>query len=119
MLGAPQAIEVYPAFWKLTTAPARYLERLGGTKAHAEEARAALKPFEDVIWQELRQVEAALRTAMRSEDTSRDADAIFALAVTRAHHAIGHGRYGDNRSLENLGEVTFWIAHLAPLADTR
>jgi hypothetical protein len=115
LLGAPQAIEVYPPFWKLTTVPARYLARLGGTKVHAEEARAAVKPFEDVIWQELMQVEAALRKAMSSEDASHDADDVFILALNRAHGAIGHDRYGDNRSPQNVSEITFWVAHLAPL----
>jgi hypothetical protein len=119
LLGAPTPIEVYPPFWKLTTTPSRYLERLGGTKTHAEEAKAALRPFEDVIWQELKQVEAALRKAITSEDTSRDGDAIFALAVTRAHHSIGHDRYDDNRSVEHVSAVTFWIAHLAPLTASR
>jgi len=79
LLGAPQVIEVYPPFWKLDTAPSRYLERLGGTKRNGENARAAVKPFDDAIWQELRQVEAVLRKAMSSEDTSRDADAYLAL----------------------------------------
>ena len=118
LLGAPQAIEVYPPFWKLRRVPSRYLEMLGGTKAHAEEARAAVKPFEDAIFQELRRVEAALRKAMSTEDTSSDADVLLALAVTRAHHVIGHVRYENNRSLENVGEVALWITHLAPLAAT-
>jgi hypothetical protein len=119
LLGAPQAIDVYPPVWRLRTVPSRYLERLGGTKARAEEAKAALRPFEDVIWRELKQVEAALRVAISSEDTSRDGDAILTLAVTRAHHCISHGRYGDHRSPENVREVAFWIAHLPPLAAIR
>jgi len=119
LLGAPQAIDIYPPFWRLRTVPSRYLERHGGTKAHAEQARATVKPFEDAIWQELGQVEAALRAAISSEDTSRDGDAILTLAVTRAHHCISHGRYGDNRSLENVSEVAFWIVHLPPLAAIR
>ena len=52
LLGAPQAIDVYPPFWRLRSVPSRYLERLGGTKARAEEAKAAVRPFEDAIWQE-------------------------------------------------------------------
>ena len=63
-------------------------------------------------------MEAALRKAMSTEDTSRDADVLLALAVTRAHHVIGHVRYENNRSLENVGEVALWITHLAPLAAT-
>ena len=119
LLGAPQAIEVYPSFWKFATVPSRYLERLGGTKAHAEAARAAVRPFENAIWEELKQVEAALRTAMTSEDTSRDADAVFALAVSQAYFSIGHERYDDNRSPEHPGDVTSWIARPAPLAAIR
>ena len=61
-------------------------------------------------------MEAALRKAMSSEDTSRDADAIFGLAVTKAHHSISYNRYDGNRSPENIGDITFWIAHLAPLS---
>ncbi|MGA2107758.1 MAG: hypothetical protein ABSH25_08935 [Syntrophorhabdales bacterium] len=119
LLGTPQPIQVYPPFWKFSTAPSRYLERLGGTKAHAEEAKAAVKPFEDAIWQELKQVEAALRKAMGNEGTSTDADAILILALTRAHHSIGHDRYGDNRSAGHVGDVTFWIAHLPLLSAIR
>jgi hypothetical protein len=103
---------------RLGRVPSRYLEMLGGTKAHAEEARAAVKPFEDAIFQELRRVEAALRKAMSTEDASRDAGVLLALTVTKAHHVIGHVRYENNRSLENIGEVALWITHLAPLAAT-
>ena len=93
-------------------------EAWGDEKARRR-SKGCLRPFEDVIWQEIKQVEAALRKAITSEDTSRDGDAIFALAVTRAHHSIGYGRYGDNRSVEHVSAVTFWIAHLAPLTATR
>ena len=85
LLGAPKVLELYPPFWTYRTAPSRYLEMLGGTKKVAEKARAAVKPFEDAIWQELKQVEAALRKAMSTEDTSRDADDILVLAVSRAY----------------------------------
>jgi hypothetical protein len=119
LLGAPRVIEVYPPFWKLNMAPSRYLERLGGTKKHAQQARAAVKPFEDVIWQEIKQVEAALCKAMSSQDASRDGDAILGLALTKAHHSIGYNRYHNNWSPENVSSITFWIAHLAPLSASR
>jgi len=119
LLGAPQVIEVYPPFWKLATAPSRYIERVGGPKAHVEEAKAAVKPFEDAIWQELKQVEGALRKAMSTEDMSRDADDILALAVSRAYDSISRIRYDNNHSPEYPGGVASWIAHLAPLSAIR
>jgi len=118
-LGAPKVLEVYPSFWTHKRVPARYLEMLGGTKKVAEKARAALKPFEDAIWQELKQVEAALRKAMSTEDTSRDADDILALAVSRAYDSISRIRYDNNRSPEYSGDVGSWITHLAPLSTIR
>jgi hypothetical protein len=119
LLGAPKDLEVYPSFWTHKTAPSRYLEMLGGTRIVAEKARAALKPFEDAIWQELKQVEAALRKAMSTEDTSRDADDILALAVSRAYDSISRIRYDNNRSPEYSGDVGSWITHLAPLSTIR
>jgi len=89
------------------------------TKIVAEKARAALKPFEEAIWQELEQVEAALRKALSTEDTSRDADDILALAVSRAYDSISRIRYDNNRSPEYPGDVASWIAHLAPLSAIR
>ena len=118
-LGAPKVLEVYPSFWTHKRVPARYLEMLGGTKKVAEKARAAVKPFEDAIWQELKQVEAALRKAMSTEDRSRDADDILALAVSRAYDSISRIRYNNNRSPEYPGDVASWIAHLAPLSAIR
>ena len=119
LLGAPKVLELYPPFWTYRTAPSRYLEMLGGTKIAAEKARAAVKPFEDAIWQELKQVEAALRKAMSTEDRSRDADDILALAVSRAYDSISRIRYDNNRSPEYPGDVASWIAHLAPLSAIR
>jgi hypothetical protein len=119
LLGAPKVLELYPPFWTYRTAPSRYLEMLGGTKKVAEKARAAVKPFEDAIWQELKQVEAALRKAMSTEDRSRDADDILALAVSRAYDSISRIRYDNNRSPEYPSDVASWIAHLAPLSAIR
>ena len=119
LLGAPKVLEMYPPFWTHKTAPSRYLERFGVTKIVAEKARAALKPFEEAIWQELEQVEAALRKALSTEDTSRDADDILALAVSRAYDSISRIRYDNNRSPEYPGDVGSWIAHLAPLSAIR
>ena len=119
LLGTPKVLEVYPPFWTYKRAPSRYLEMLGGTKKVAEQARAALKPFEDAIWQELKQLEAALRKAMSTEDTSRDADDILALAVSRAYDSISRVRYDNNHSPEYPGDVASWIAHLPPLSAIR
>ena len=119
LLGAPKVLELYPPFWTYRTAPARYLEMLGGTKKVAEKAKAAVKPFEDAMWQELKQVEAALRKAMSTEDRSRDADDILALAVSRAYDSISRIRYDNKHSPEYAGGVAFWIAHLAPLSAIR
>ena len=118
-LGAPKVLEVYPSFWTHKRVPARYLEMLGGTKKVAEKARATLKPFEDAIWQELKQVEVTLRKAMSTEDTSRDADDILALAVSRAYDSISRIRYDNNRSPEYPGDVASWITDLAPLSAIR
>jgi hypothetical protein len=119
LFGAPKVLELYPPVWTHRTAPSRYLEILGGTKIAAEKARAALKPFEDAIWQELKQVESALRKAMSTEDTSRDADDILALAVSRAYDSISRIRYDNNHSPEYPSDVASWIAHLAPLSGIR
>jgi len=78
-----------------------------------------VKPFEDAIWQELKQVEAALRKAMSTEDMSRDADDILALAVSRAYDSISRIRYDNNHSPEYPGGVASWITHLAPLSAIR
>ncbi len=119
LLGTPKALEVYPSFWTHRRVPSRYLEMLGGTKKVTEQARAALKPFEDAIWEELAQVDAALRKAMSMEDTSRDADDILALAASRAYDSISRTRYSSNYSPEFPGAVASWIAHRAPLSAMR
>ena len=119
LLGAPKDLEVYPPSWTHKTAPARYLEMIGGTKVFAEKALAAVKPFEDAIWQELNQVEAALRKAMSTEDTSHDADDTLALAVSRAYESISGIRYDNNYSPEYPSGVASWIAHLALLSAIR
>ena len=71
------------------------------------------------MWQNLAQGEAALRTALSTEDRSRDADDVLALAIGRAYDAITRIRYEDNHSPEYPRDVASWIAHLAPLSAVR
>jgi hypothetical protein len=114
-LGPPRNIPVHPWFWKLKEDPLSYLRRWGDRKRPEPQnvhlAREALAPFEAAMWQELQQVEHALRVDLSHMD-SGPVNAVYRLAMEQAFPRIVYVRYNDCQSLENFQHMREWLESL-------
>jgi hypothetical protein len=75
-------------------------------------ARAALAPFEAAMWQELQQVERALRAEL-SDLNAGAADNIYPVAMEQAELRIVYGRYKGYHSFEHVRHLADWLESLA------
>jgi hypothetical protein len=111
-LGPLRNIPVHPWFWKLKEDPLDYLSKRGYRKRPEPQnvhlTRAALAP-EAAMWQELQQVEHALRFVELSDMDSGAVNTVYRLAMEQTDLRIVIVRYNNCQSIENFKHIIEWL----------